>query len=734
MPQIVMAVQDAGNRVDGSVRGKAYAFLEKLSANDALPGLHIEPIQNSTDSRVRTGRVSQFWRAVLFKVQGSGTEAHYVYLGVWPHDNAIDVAKKVRLTFNPVTGITQVTAESPADRVGAGDEHGTAIGDATTATPLVALGLSLEDLVEELGFESDIAVGALEASDEDALLELAAGLVPWQGSALIALASGESVAEVKASLAIEEMRTDDGPDEDTNLIAGLKHPAAAMQFTFVEEDEELRRIIEEGDFAAWKVFLHPEQRRYVEQTSSGPFRLSGGAGTGKTVVLLHRARRLHRADPSARIVLTTFTKTLAEGMKRELRSLDPTVVLADKLGDAGVLVVGIDAAVSAAIRTNSAHMSAAVSAVLGDRSERIAARLVDSDERWRDAVASSDADLPADLRHAAFFQAEYDMVVVPGRITSRDGYFKARRPGRGVALDRVRRAEVWKVVESYRARSSIDGGIDFGEAAAVAAEALGRRSSPLVDHVLVDEGQDLRPTHWQFLRALVPEGQDDLFIAEDAHQRIYGQRVVLGRLGIKIVGRSRRLQLNYRTTAQNLHFAVQVLETGGYSDLESDAAEVSGYRSARLGPAPQLIRADNLTQELDACADLVRAWVTAGAAPDSIGILVRDATQAQQVSRGLDERGTKVRVVTNQAQTAKDPVVMTMHRAKGMEFSRVVIFGADSSLMPAQYVLKGLTDQERDDAVLRERSLFYVAATRARDELVVLWTGDPSEFFERATS
>lgn len=161
---------------------------------------------------------------------------------------------------------------------------------------------------------------------------------------------------------------------------------------------------------------------------------------------------------------------------------------------------------------------------------------------------------------------------------------------------------------------------------------------------------------------------------------------------------------------------------------------MSGYRSARLGPAPQLIRADNLTQELDACADLVRAWVTAGAAPDSIGILVRDATQAQQVSRGLDERGTKVRVVTNQAQTAKDPVVMTMHRAKGMEFSRVVIFGADSSLMPAQYVLKGLTDQERDDAVLRERSLFYVAATRARDELVVLWTGDPSEFFERATS
>src|SRR4029079_11980242 len=151
------------------------------------------------------------------------------------------------------------------------------------------------------------------------------------------------------------------------------------------------------------------------------------------------------------------------------------------------------------------------------------------------------------------FEAEYAMVVLPQRITTRDEYFKVRRPGRGVSLNRERRSAVWDVIAAYRGSSSVNGSVDFGEAAALAAAMLEVRSVRPADHVLVDEGQDLNPTHWQFLRALVAEGTDDIFIAEDAHQRIYGQRVVVGRYGIKIVGRSRRLALNYRTTAENLH-------------------------------------------------------------------------------------------------------------------------------------------------------------------------------------
>ena len=176
-----------------------------------------------------------------------------------------------------------------------------------------------------------------------------------------------------------------------------------------------------------------------------------------------------------------------------------------------------------------------------------------------------------------FLAAEYAQVVLPNRITSREAYYKVRRPGRGVALDRAKRAAVWDVIEAYRAQARIAGSVDFAEAATIAAAHLRRVASAhgafVADHVLVDEGQDLGPAHWQLMRALVGEHADDLFIAEDSHQRIYGQRIVLSQFGIRIVGRSQRLTLNYRTTAQNLAYAINVLEGGKYVDLE-DAAGV----------------------------------------------------------------------------------------------------------------------------------------------------------------
>src|SRR5206468_5991116 len=86
-----------------------YVFLEKLSEDDAAPGLHIEPITNSADDKVRTGRVDQFYRAVLFKVPSAG-DATYVFHGIWPHDDAIAVAKKTRLTVNPINGIAEISS------------------------------------------------------------------------------------------------------------------------------------------------------------------------------------------------------------------------------------------------------------------------------------------------------------------------------------------------------------------------------------------------------------------------------------------------------------------------------------------------------------------------------------------------------------------------------------------------------------------------------------------------
>jgi superfamily I DNA/RNA helicase len=349
---------------------------------------------------------------------------------------------------------------------------------------------------------------------------------------------------------------------------------------------------------------------------------------------------------------------------------------------------------------------------------------------WRDAIASDGAGLASELKSSAFFQSEYELVVLPNRVRTFEEYAKVRRPGRRVPLDRNARAAVWSVINSYRLNAGIQGSADFAEAAAIAAEVLNESGTRPADHVLADEGQDLSPTHWQFLRALAAEGPDDLFIAEDSHQRVYGHRVVLGRLGIKIVGRSQRLRLNYRTTAQNLRYAVSVLTGTEFIDLEEGAEDTSEYRSARVGPVPRLLPAANLTEELEQAASVVGTWLKElkdGEGPETIGILVRTEQAGEQLVRALDERQLPSRFVSDKAVPAGRPVVMTMHRAKGMEFARVLIFGVDSSALPAQFALKNVAVADRADILQREKSLLYVAATRARDDLVLLWAGDPSE-------
>jgi len=732
MPTIIMS--KPASKLDPTLKKKAYAFLEKLSEDDTAPGLHIEPIHGSADGKVRTGRVDQGYRAVLFKL-ASNDEPAYVFYGIWPHDEAITVARKARLSWNPVNGITEITSVTPGPGAPAPAASRAMLPPAPASVPappavplLVSLGLDHKTLVDVLGIDESLASAALAAPDENALMAACEQAVEWQGLALLDLATGLSVAEVqdKLGLAAPSAAEMERASDEERIIAGLRHPAAQMSFAWIESNAELRRVIEGGDFGAWRVFLHPEQRKYARRSYAGPFRLSGGAGTGKTVVLLHRARMLARRDLGSRVLLTTFTTNLAEQLRTDLDRLDASLSKADALGAPGVAVFGIDALASAVLKRAGGDVSADAEAVLGVATTQVTGRTPGA--TWRDALDAAGGVLPAALRSPQFLSAEYAQIVLPSLITTREAYYKVRRPGRGVALDRAKRSAVWDVIEAYRAQARIAGSVDFAEAATIAAVHLRRAAGYVADHVLVDEGQDLGPAHWQLLRALAGSHADDLFIAEDPQQRIYGHRVVLSQYGIKIVGRSQRLTLNYRTTAQNLGFAVNVLRGGAYIDLEDMAETSAGYRSARSGPVPQLIPCVTLSEELDRAADLIRSW--AEETPDAretIAVLVREQRQRDRLVSGLAERGVTIRAVDREHIKPGQPVAMTMHRAKGTEFSKVLLFGVDQGAIPRPLRDEQYAEDAYTDALLRERSLLYVAATRARDELALSWSGDPSQ-------
>lgn len=732
MPEVSFAqVKDGGH--DPSIASHVLGFLEKLRKDDTLLGLHIEPIHGSVDPKVRTGRVTQFYRAVLFKLSVNGVP-HYVYTGVWPHDEAIKIARTSTLKQNPVTSLVDLVmaseSEAKTQPMAPKPDHWPASAPHQPKSILASAQphLTPDYVTEVLGLDEQLVKTAWAMLTDDAFIQLAEQVGGWRQEALLELAAGTQISQIQQTYVLNQIEevlpnTIESGDEDTAIVEALRRPESHSQFVWLEDDDELRRVVEGGSLANWRIFLHPEQRKYVEGTWAGPYRLSGGAGTGKTVVLIHRTRELALRNPDARILLTTFNRTLADGMQRSLLALDPDIRLAKAPGEPGVYVAGVDQ-VASQILANAApeFRAAAVHAVLGvDNSAK--GRVQSEDVTWGEAVAAVGASLPLRLRSPSFLAAEYEAIVLPHRITNVDCYLKARRPGRGVALDRAQRTSLWQVIEVFREICAATGVVTFGEACAIAAVAT--QHDRRFDHALIDEGQDLTAPHWQVLRATTIAGADDLFIAEDGQQRIYGQRIVLGRYGVKIVGRSRRLTLNYRTTQQVLGFATSVLAGESYLDPEGNPVDNTGYRSVRSGPAPRLVPTGSLDELSDQAAAVLTAWMAAGVAGEGVAVIVRTHKLALEITSRLAELDVSVQPITSKVKSDL-PRVVTMHRAKGLEFTHVLIIGCDDNTLSPSYVSDGGSDSDSADP--RERSLFYVASTRARDELVMLWSGTPSRF------
>ena len=286
---------------------------------------------------------------------------------------------------------------------------------------------------------------------------------------------------------------------------------------------------------------------------------------------------------------------MAHSLDEQLDNLDAGVPRAENIDAPGVSVLGIDSLANRVTHTHAdgEERAAASQKVLG---YAMSGRQPDNSAQksWQAALRDSGVDLPAGIANSTFLEQEYLMVVLPNRITGAKEYMKVARRGRGTPLNRARRIGVWKVIETYRQNHRLEAKLSYPEIAAVAAQILEDRAAAgkgrIADHLIVDEGQDLHPAHWQLLRAAVAPGGDDLFISEDSHQRIYGQKLRLSQYGIDLRGRARRLTLNYRTTAQNLNYALGILDGDtfdGLEDLEGLTENHSQYRSVRSGPAPQ---------------------------------------------------------------------------------------------------------------------------------------------------
>jgi hypothetical protein len=663
-------------------------------------GVHLEKLTRAVDDRVRTVRVDQFWRGVVVRLG----EGRYALLRVMAHDDANDWAARQRFGVNPVTGIVEVL-DVPAvtDRV-----------EAITATAEPAA----EGLFADRRDRDFTAVGVDEAlvpvlrrlTSEDELYAVAHYLPDAQADAVLLLAEGKPTEEIWASLQAD-YQIQDTPVDPEDIDTALERPASKSAFVVTTNDNELLELLS-GDFEAWRTFLHPAQRDLATRAVyNGPVKVTGGAGTGKTVVAIHRARHVarqlvERHDTTSRVLVATYTNSLADNLARTFR----TFCSPDE--HRRIHVTTVD---------SLAHQTLAADS--GIRLRPVG----EEDLREMAEGAAAMAALDEHGLDGRFLVAEWEQVILARSLHTLPEYAQSPRPSRGTRLTRGARKTVWEAVEQLSADLVRRGQATYIQLADLAAENLCARSTPPFAHAVIDEAQDLHPAQWRLLRAAVPHGPNDLFIVGDAHQRIYDYRVSLSSLGIETRGRSRRLKINYRTSQQILSWALRIISGETIDDLDDQPEAQTGYRSAFDGPKPTTARFTTPAEEAAYVAEQIRDWVKDGVNPSAIGVAARTRKQLKPVQEALDDVGISWADVGSEPKT---PAVRTttMHSAKGLEFARLAIVGVNADAVPLPIAMTPEqidATQHRLD-LQRERCLLYVACTRARDELLVSGSGESS--------
>jgi superfamily I DNA/RNA helicase len=690
------------SKLPSGIQTKVMRWAVKFQADPASPGINYEKIHAAADLAMRSVRIEGDWRGIVFKPEQGDV---YVLLHVNKHDDAYRWAERRKLIINPVTGAMQMVfveeallapaiQTSETDPVKAGLQIPTVTESApfagqATDKELMGLGVPPEMIAKVRELRTEVELDAIQS------------LLPVEAyEALFLMAAGDTASQI---LSERKTRVDRSVDT-SDYATAIETPESRSRFVVV--DDEALIAIMNAPLAQWRVFLHPSQQKLATGDRSGPVRVLGGAGTGKTVVAMHRAKWLaeHAVPASGKVLFTTFTKNLALDIEENLKTMCGTDTLAR------IEVKNLDAWVYGFMRSRRLEHK-----IVYSRTEDGAK------QAWQIALAAKDTSL--DLADS-FYEEELEQVVLAHGVRTRDEYRTVRRVGRGVLLSRAKRDAIWPVFEEYRAQLAVRKLKEFDDAYADVAELLMRERSEvgsdsgndkvraLYSAIIVDETQDFGPQALRLIRAMIAPGVNDLFFVGDGHQRIYSRnRAAMSKCGIDIRGRSRKLYLNYRTTDEIRRQAVAVLEGCSVDDLDDGHDETRRYKSLSHGPVPVLKRMSSLDEVLPAALETIKQWSSSATEDvrETVCVIAPTKRQRDNISHFLERNALQTKTIdeNQNAGVAQDRVYMaTMHRAKGLEFDRVVVVAPQDWL-----------GEVRDTESYRK--LLYVAISRAKKETAV---------------
>ena len=685
-------------------QGKVLEFITKFKANPLSPGIHYEKITQFKDPTLRSVRIDKNYRGIVKK-----PETGNVFLLLWvdSHDNAYQWAANKRCTINPETGSLQVYEidDRQVDEI-------KNVGVEGDGRPAGLFGGIKDKHLMKLGVPEEL-LSLVRGIETESQLDKSLPYFPDEvGEALLALAAGYTLEEVFREFDRDDEKQPRIDPEDYETA--LKNPDSKRRFFMVEDDLVLQEMLK-APLEKWRVFLHPSQRRLVEREWNGPVRVLGGAGTGKTVVAIHRAKWLAEnifTKDKDKILFTTFTRNLAADIKDNLAKICQPEVMRR------IEVVNLDRWVTGFLRRNDYNYDI-------DYFQR-------AKPLWDKAITL----MPQELAlPEGFYREEWVRVIQTHGITTLNEYLQVSRIGRGVRLNRRDRKVIWPVFEEYRLLLNEHNLREIDDAMCDARMLIRTKGNVLPYRaIIVDEAQDMGRQAFQLIRQMIPGGEqkNDLFIVGDAHQRIYRHQVVLGQCGINIRGRGRKLKINYRTTEENRRWAVNLLSGMEFDDLDGGLDTQKGYRSLLSGMAPVVKCFSTFQEEIDYILHYLDQVEDEGGAVSEICLVARTRDLLKQYEGALKARGREVCFIRRsepEDRGLQGVRLATMHRVKGLEFNRVVIAGVNDTIIPWEG-----HGEVSDDPVVKkeheahERSLLYVAATRAKKEVVVTGFGKMSRF------
>ena len=589
-----------------------------------------------------------------------------VHILLWAdkHDDAYEWAKRHRCDINPETGAIQVyepESGAPAEPHYTHDEHSADAGQPLhPADEFKVLTSAFQDLKDrqltQLGVPTAMLAEVREIRDETGLDAMQARLPVEAYEALFLYLAGETYEQLVAHRkALEHVDTND-------FASALNRAESRARFVVAEDDLALEAMLN-APLEHWRVFLHPTQRRLVERHWNGPARVLGGAGTGKTVAAMHRARWLARNLPEGGILVTTFARNLATDIENNLRS----ICSPDEMSR--IEVTNLDRWVVRFLRGKRYEFQVAFGR---------------NREAWQRALDLKPPELGLS---DSFCEDEWEQVIQAKGVANEQEYRHVSRVGRGTRLGRGARVRVWPVFEEYRAQLAERGLKEVDDAYRDAA-ALLRNNGVGSGYVavVVDEAQDMGAQAFLLIRAITPAGRDDLFIAGDGHQRIYGRnRVVMGRCDIDIRGRSRKLRLNYRTTEETRRWASHLLAGRDIDDLDGGSDDNKGIWSLTRGPEPMLKRFDTREEQNTFVVSYLTTLQAGGDAMRAVCNVARTTGERDAIRQHLQAQDIEVEVIERDMidDAAQAGVrLATMHRVKGLEFERVVMASMNEGLVP----------------------------------------------------